>query len=194
VGVTGVAFGITPAASYTPNSATQITAVSPAHAAGLVNVRVETSDGTSADAPANRFTFIAPVPTVTGLSPTSGLEAGGDSVTLTGTNFTGATSVMFGSNAATNVVVVNATQITVTSPAGTGTVNVTVTTPDGTSTMGAGNQFTYTSVAMPDSVAYYQGLPMGQFPTGTFADGALWFNSDWSSLHIFIGQGIDDWM
>ena len=54
-------------------------------------------------------------------------------MTITGTNFTGATVVDFGTNAATNLTVVNDTTITADSPAGAGTVDVTVTTPSGTS-------------------------------------------------------------
>ena len=75
-----------------------------------------------------------PAPTVTALNPTHGLAAGGNSVTITGTNFTGATAVNFGANAATAFTVVNATTITATAPAGTAgtTVEVTVTTPSGT--------------------------------------------------------------
>ena len=53
-------------------------------------------------------------------------------MTITGTTFTDATAVDFGTNAATDVTVDTAgTQITATSPAGTGTVDVTVTTPGG---------------------------------------------------------------
>ena len=48
----------------------------------------------------------------------------------------------FGANAAT-FTVNNATTITATAPAGTGTVDVTVTTPGGTSTTSAADQFTY---------------------------------------------------
>jgi hypothetical protein len=44
--------------------------------------------------------------------------AGGQSVTITGTDFTGATAVTIGGTAATNVTVVNATTITATTPAG----------------------------------------------------------------------------
>ena len=47
--------------------------------------------------------------------PTSGATSGGTSVTITGTNLTGATAVSFGGTAATGVSVVNAT--TVTAPA-----------------------------------------------------------------------------
>ena len=75
---------------------------------------------------------LAAAPTVTGLSPTSGPEAGGTPVTITGAGFTGATAVDFGTNAATGLTVVNDTTITVDSPAGTGTVDVTVMTPGGT--------------------------------------------------------------
>ena len=69
-------------------------------------------------------------PTVTSISPTTGPTAGGTSVTITGTNLTGATSVNFGSEAATEVTVVDATTVTATAPSGTaGGVDVTVTTP-----------------------------------------------------------------
>ncbi len=75
-----------------------------------------------------------PPPTVTGIMPTSGLTSGGTPVTITGTGFTGATTVKFGATSATHVTVVNNTTVTATSPAGTAeTVNVTVTTPGGTS-------------------------------------------------------------
>lgn len=86
-------------------------------------------------------------PTVTGVSPTSGSTAGGASVVITGTNFTGATAVNFGATAA-SYVVNSATQITATSPAGTaGLVDITVTTAAGTSATSAADQFTY--VAAP---------------------------------------------
>jgi hypothetical protein len=68
-------------------------------------------------------------------------------VTITGTNFTGATAVHFGTTSATTFTVGSDTSITATSPAGTaGTVNVTVTTPSATSATSAGDQFTYVTV------------------------------------------------
>ena len=90
-------------------------------------------------------TFIpAATPAVTSLSPSSGPETGGTSVTITGTNLTGATAVKFGvSNAVYSVN--SATQIIAVAPAGTGTVHVTVTTADGTSATTSADQFTYTS-------------------------------------------------
>ena len=94
---------------------------------------------------------VAAPPTVTGLSPSSGPAAGGTSVTITGTGFTGATAVDFGTTAATDVVVVNDTTITADSPAGSGVADVTVTTPVGTSATLPADQFTYIAAA-PDLV------------------------------------------
>ena len=84
-------------------------------------------------------------PTVTSISPTSGPAGGGTPVTVTGTNFTGATAVHFGSTAASSFTVNSAVSISTTSPAGTGLVDVTVTTPAGTSATSANDQFTYGS-------------------------------------------------
>ena len=72
---------------------------------------------------------------MSGVSPASGPAAGGTSVTITGTLFSGATEVDFGSTKASKFVINSATQITATSPAGTGLVDVTVTTPEGVSPM-----------------------------------------------------------
>ncbi len=84
-----------------------------------------------------------PMPTVTGLSPQSGSSAGGATVTITGSGFTGASAVRFGASQATGFTVVSASSITATAPAGTGTVDVTVTTPSGTSAIVAGDRYTY---------------------------------------------------
>ena len=83
------------------------------------------------------------VPTVGGISPTSGLDDGDTLVTITGTGFTEATAVNFGNNQATNLNVVSDSSITVTSPAGTGTIDITVTAPAGTSATSSNDQFTY---------------------------------------------------
>ncbi|HEV3070726.1 MAG TPA: carboxypeptidase regulatory-like domain-containing protein [Solirubrobacteraceae bacterium] len=83
------------------------------------------------------------VPTVTKVEPASGPAAGGTSVTITGTGFSGASAVKFGSANATSFTVNSATSITATSPTGSGTVDVTVTTPGGTSATSAADRFTY---------------------------------------------------
>lgn len=89
-----------------------------------------------------------PTPAITGVSPSTGPEAGGTSVTISGTDLDNASSVTFGGNAAASFTVDDSTQITATTPAGTaGAVDVVVTTPGGDDTsVGA---FTYTAPA-PD--------------------------------------------
>ena len=125
-----VTFGGVAATNVIVVSATSITLTTPAHSAGAVTVVVTNPDGQTASLP-NGFTFVAP-PTVTTVSPTSGPSAGGTAVTLTGTDFTTGATVTFGGVAATNVIVVSATSITLTTPAhSAGAVTVVVTNPDG---------------------------------------------------------------
>jgi putative transposon-encoded protein len=84
-------------------------------------------------------------PSVTSISPSSGTTAGGTTVTITGTNFTGATEVLFGSVAATSFAVDSATQITAVSPAEpAGAQDINVTTPGGSSPATVDDEFTYT--------------------------------------------------
>ena len=89
----------------------------------------------------------AGTPAVTGVSPNSGPTAGGTSVTVSGSNFTGvigASGVKFGSANAASYVVNNSGSITAVSPPGAaGAVDVTVTNSHGTSTTGPADQFTY---------------------------------------------------
>ena len=116
------------------DSATEITAHSP-ESSGTADVIVTTSGGTSAiNAPTDSFTFSVPSPTVTTLSPASGPTVGGTSVTITGTNFTGATQVRFGAVPATTFTVNSDTSVTATSPSeAPGIVDLSVTTGSGTS-------------------------------------------------------------
>src|SRR4029077_2497825 len=111
-GATAVSFGGTAASAYTVNSSSKITATAPAESAGTVDITVTTPGGTSATGAADQFTFVAP-PTVTSASPSAGPTAGGTSVTITGTNLTGATAVKFGATSAT-FTIVSATQINAT--------------------------------------------------------------------------------
>ncbi|NSY93887.1 autotransporter domain-containing protein [Agrobacterium tumefaciens] len=87
-------------------------------------------------------------PTINAIMPSNGITTGGTSVTITGTNLTGATGVSIGGVAATNVTVLSSTKITATTPAHVaGPVNVAVTTPGGTVVMV--NSFTYVAANPP---------------------------------------------
>jgi hypothetical protein len=123
------------------NTATTIVATAPAESAGKVDVTVTTVGGTSATGNGDQYTYV-PAPTVMGISPSSGPAAGGTSVTITGTNLSGASGVQFG-NASATITSNSATSIVVTSPVGTGTVDVTVTTAGGTSATSRADQFAY---------------------------------------------------
>ena len=88
---------------------------------------------------------------VTGISPATGPTAGGTSVVITGTNFTGASAVTFGGIPAMSFTVNSPTQITAIDPSTTtaGMVNVQVTAPGGTSATSTSDQFTYVSAPAP---------------------------------------------
>jgi Regulator of chromosome condensation (RCC1) repeat/IPT/TIG domain len=103
-GATAVSFGTTPAASFTVNSATSISAVSPAGTSGASPIAVTTPTGTSAATPHDIFKY--ELPTITSLSPSAGPAAGGTLVTATGTGFapgSGTTAFKFGAVLATSV-------------------------------------------------------------------------------------------
>jgi hypothetical protein len=165
------------ATGVTVVSDTQITATAPAHSAGLAEVTVITPGGTSStNGTGNDYTYVA-APTVTALSPNSGPIGGSTSVTITGTNLSGATGVKFGGVAATNVYVVSSTTVTCKSPANpAGKVDVTVTTPGGTSsTGGTGNDYTYVAAPTVTAISPSTGPTTGSTSvaiTGTNFTGA----------------------
>jgi sugar lactone lactonase YvrE len=147
-----VLFRTTAATGVIVVSPTSMTAVAPAGAAGTADVTVTTPGGTSATNTADRFTYVA-TPTVTSVFPSSGPIAGGTSVTISGTNFTGATAVKFGTFAATSFTVNSANSITAISTAeAAGTVDVTVTTAGGTSATGNADHFTY--IGLTDTITF----------------------------------------
>jgi hypothetical protein len=147
-GATVVLFGATAATSFQVNSDSSITAIAPAHVAGGVDVTVVTPGGVSAIGAADQFTFQVVAPTVTGISPASGPTGGGTSVTITGTNLTGATGVSFGATPATSFVINSINSITAVAPANAaGAVDVTVTTPGGTSATSTADHFIYQVLA-----------------------------------------------
>ena len=165
-GATQVLFGTVPATSLTVISDTQITAIAPAESAASHNVFVVTPSGTSGAVSADLFTYKAPVrPSITSIAPASGSTSGGTAVTITGTGFTGATQVLFGTVAGTTLTVLSDTQITVVSPAeAAGSHNVYVTAPGGTSPAVAADLFTFkpsTPIAVVSGIAPSSGSTGG---------------------------------
>jgi IPT/TIG domain/FG-GAP-like repeat len=87
------------------------------------------------------FTTLAPV--ITAVTPSRGPDWGGTRVTITGANLADTTGVKFGSANGSSVQVISSTRVTVTSPAGTGTVDVRIVTPYGQSAITTADRFTY---------------------------------------------------
>ena len=142
--------------------------------------------------------YVAPA-RITSVSPGSGPAAGGTSVTITGTGFTGATAVSFGGTAAKSFTVNGDTSITAVSPAaGGGTVDVTVTNGGGSSAATATDQFTFVAVPSVSSLGPRSGSVGGGTEvtiTGANFTGAtqvtfggtpagFWVNSDTSITAI----------
>ncbi len=145
-GATSVTFnGVN--ATFTINSSTQITATVPVGATtGLITVITPAGTATSQ----TPFVVIAP-PTITSFAPTTGTV--GTTVIIAGTNFEGATSVLFGGVAAT-FAVNRPTQITATVPIGAVTGPIRVTTPAGTATSSA--IFTVTPRVPPQTIGVFR--------------------------------------
>lgn len=94
--------------------------------------------------------FIIPIPLVANVMPSFGPAAGGNTVTITGSNFVpGATTVNFGLQPASGVIVQSSTVLTAIVPAGVGLVDVTVTTPNGISPITPFDQYFYTPLVPP---------------------------------------------
>lgn len=144
----GVTFGGT-SATITAQTATTVTVTTPAHASGAVDIVVTNPDGTGTSSGGYRY-FEAPA--ATSIDTASGSTAGGDFVTISGTDFAHADvqdsrwiDVSFGGSSGT-VWLVSPTSVTVATPANSaGTVDVVVTTPGGSSTLA--NAFTHVTPA-----------------------------------------------
>jgi CSLREA domain-containing protein len=121
-GATSVKFGGV-SGSFTTLSATSIRAIVPITAI-TGPITVTTSSGTATST--NPFTVL---PKITSFTPTSGKI--GTSVAISGSGFTGTTSVSFGSVRASSFTVVSSTSIRATVPLEATTGKITVTTPAG---------------------------------------------------------------
>ncbi len=158
-GATSVDFGSVGATSFSVVSDTQVSAISPP-GTGSVDVTVTTPNGISATSTADKFTYTVG-PTITSISPTLGPTTGGTTVTITGTGFTGATAVAFGTTMAAYSVI-SSTRIQVISPQNAfGIVDITVTTPNGTSATSTADKFTYQAAPTITSISPTSGPTTG---------------------------------
>jgi len=130
--------------SFTINRSTRITAnitIDPTAGLGPGNVSVTATGGTGTLT--GGFTVIQGPPSISSVSPNHGAQGQTLTVTISGTRFTGATAVSFGSRINVNSFTVDSdnqitANISIASNAGLGPRNVSVTTPGGTSTLMAG--------------------------------------------------------
>jgi hypothetical protein len=135
---TNVLFGGVPATAFTVVSSTTITATVGAGALGMVTV-VTPIGAASADG----FIYGLTPPVISGFTPATGTT--GTAMTITGTGFTGITSLTLGGVAANSFTVQSDTQIT--AVVGTGaTGDVAVTSPAGTASLSG---FVYTAQPAP---------------------------------------------
>lgn len=124
-------------------NATSITAVTPAHPAGVTDVVVMNPDQQTGIL-RNAYTYV-PAVTVSSISPNGGTTLGGTPVTITGANFVAPATVTVGGTVATGVGVPSSTTITATTPAhAAGIVDVLVQSNGQTATL-TGGYFYFTS-------------------------------------------------
>jgi hypothetical protein len=177
-GATSVSFGpeIT-VNGFTVDSMMQITAnitISPSATPGLRSVSVVTPDGT--DTLIDCFTVNQAPPTIGSVTPSQGIQEQTLYVTITGTHFTGATSVNFGAEITVNSFAVgSATQITanitISAAAALGFRDVSVTTTVGTAT--ASDSFTVNeSTAAQTGTGWYEQSTAHN--AGTYIYGQNW--------------------
>ena len=129
------------------------------------------------------FAPTTPAPTITSFTPTSGLANGSVTVTITGTDFTGATAVTLNGVSITPFTVVNGTTITFTVPTGATSGLLAVTTAGGTAT--STGSFTViapnpmpaiTSVSPNTAVAGSPSIALTVTGTGYVSGSVVYFN------------------
>ncbi len=119
------------------------------------------------------------VPSVSAVSPAHGPAGGDTAVVITGTGFTGASEVRFGSRVATSFKVESETQIAAVSPpwgSGNAIAEVTVTTPAGKSPLSTSDSFIYepavTKVEPNGGSSGQEAMILGSALSGHYENGA----------------------
>ena len=118
-GTQQVKFGVNEAISFTVNSGTSITAIAPPGTLfESVDVFVMDPEGSSTLPSAYIYTF-NPAPNIDTVTPNTGTTLGGSRVTITGPSVVGVTDVQFDGVSGTDLEINSATELSVTTPAGT---------------------------------------------------------------------------
>lgn len=165
INVRAVYFGTVRGTSLSVTWTGGLYVTAPAHAAGMVDVRVVTAYGSSPSAAADRFGYVSP-PAVTGLSPKAGPLAAGQTVTVSGANFVRVTSVTFGGVAGSSITVLSPTSLRVLTPAHAAAVaDIRVSTSYGTSPVVSADRYTFGPSALTwgpgTELDYPEGIPNG---------------------------------
>jgi hypothetical protein len=156
VGQSGGSVAMTASAGTLSGTTTQTTASNGyATYSNLSIAQIEASDtltatltlktGLTLAVTSSSFAVTAFTPTVSSVSPNLSVLAGGATVTITGTNFTSASQVYFGSTPVTPVTYNSSTSLSVVAPSSSTakTVDVTVATTYGLSATSSADKFTY---------------------------------------------------
>lgn len=173
------------AATFTVNRDGTVSVTVPSVApTGVISI---TTPGGTATSGRTTFTVLPAAPTITSFSPTT--AAPGATVTITGTNLTGASSVTIGGVPAASFTVVSPTTITFVVPTRAGNGAITVTTPGGQATS------RNTLIVNPASVRIAEEYSMRVFPQPANGVATLEYSLSelsWVSLEIVntLGQAL----
>jgi hypothetical protein len=181
---------------FTLNTPTKITLQDmPPHSAVPVDITVETVGGTSATSINDQYTFQL-IPAVTGVAPTAGVLGGGNTLTVSGSDFTGATDVFVGGADISTTPcgispcfnVSGSTTITVQGlPShAAGTVDITVKTAAGLSSITPADEYAYAPVPTVTNVTPGDGSVAGT-NTITVAGHDFSSGSLFSTTDVFVG-------
>jgi phospholipase C len=148
---TGTGYGASVPCSSSPGAGQAPVAVAAAVGSLSANTTyhfrlVATNGGGTSASLDETFTTLPPPPTVEKVSPDAGLNGGGTSVIVTGSNMSQTTEVKFGGAEAKSFTIESPTQVSAVTPSGSGTVNVMVANRGGGSTPSGADQFAYVPV------------------------------------------------
>jgi len=153
----------------------------------LYNMIITATNSAGSDSVQVNFNVVVPVPTISGVNPSSGVTFGGTTVTISGTGLTGTSGVTFGGVAATSINVLSDSSVTCVTPAeASGLVNVVLTTPGGTVT--STGAFTYQQTlpsiiwSNPSAITYGTALSSTQLDATASVPGTFVYTPSYGTV------------